>query len=191
MSHWSKFIALAFLFFYQTGFAGLPAKLNVIELVTQKKNIVDIAAPTNKKGNVFVFMSAKCPCSDSHIPLIKQMAAQYTDFEFYAVHSNLDETAKITLDYFKKQNLPFKVLQDQNTQIADHFQAFKTPHAFVVNQNREIVYQGGVTNSSHADKADRFFLRDALEDLHNNRAVKTAEGRTLGCVIMRKHELPK
>ena len=134
-------------------------------------------------------MSAKCPCSDSHVSLIKKLITQYPEFEFYAVHSNLDEDAKSTLEYFKKQNLPLKVIQDSNTKIADAFQAYKTPHAFVVGANREILYQGGVTNSSHADRADRFYLRDALEDLHSSREVRTKEGRTLGCVIMRKHEL--
>lgn len=188
MSHWSNLFAFIILIIFQNVYAALPAKLNALELLTQKKLTLETAAAL-KKGNVFIFMSAKCPCSDSHVPLIKKLVAQYPDFEFYAVHSNLDEDAKTTQEYFKKQNLPLKLIQDTNTQIADTFQAYKTPHAFVIGKNREILYQGGVTNSSHADRADRFYLRDALEDLHSNREVRTAEGRTLGCVIMRKHEL--
>lgn len=190
MSHWSNFIALITWLSFQYVEAALPAQLNALELLTQKKTTLETAA-ASKKGNVFIFMSAKCPCSDSHVALIKKLVAQYPEFEFYAVHSNLDEDTKSTIEYFKKQNLPLKLIQDTNTQIADAFQAYKTPHAFVVGKNRELLYQGGVTNSSHADRADRFYLRDALEDLHSNREVRTKEGRTLGCVIMRKHELPQ
>ena len=190
MSHWSNFIPLIVWLSLQNVQAALPAKLNAIELLTQKKISIETAT-ASKKGNVFIFMSAKCPCSDSHVPIIKKLVQQYPEFEFYAVHSNLDEDSKSTLEYFKRQNLPLKIIQDTNTQFADAFKAYKTPHAFVIGKNREILYQGGVTNSSHADRANRFYLRDALEDLHSNLEVRNKEGRTLGCVIMRKHELPQ
>jgi peroxiredoxin len=191
MPHWSKFIPL-FVFLLGANLnAALNTKWQALELLSQKKTLIDLSSHPEKKADVFIFMSAKCPCSNSHVPLIKDLAMKYPDFRFFAVHSNLDEDSKTTQEYFKKISLPFTVLQDQETQIADQFKAFKTPHAFIVNKKGEILYQGGVTNSSHADRADRIFLNEALEDIHNNRAVKNSEGRTLGCVIMRKNELPQ
>jgi peroxiredoxin len=191
MPRWSKFILLFMFFLSPKLNAALALKWQAIDLLSHKKTLIDLNSNPEKKADVFIFMSAKCPCSNSHVTTVKDLAAKYPDFRFFAVHSNLDEDSKTTQEYFKKISLPFTVLQDQETQIADQFKAFKTPHAFILNKKGEILYQGGVTNSSHADRADRFFLKEALEDINNNRAVKNSEGRTLGCVIMRKNELPQ
>jgi peroxiredoxin len=169
-------------------FAAIPAFIIAENLLTEQK--VNLSTKGDgKKGLVFIFMSAKCPCSDSHVPLIKKLAATYNDFKFVVVHSNLDETKAQAKTYFKKANFNFDVLADSKTQIADLLSAYKTPHAFVLNPKGEIVYQGGVTNSSKATLADEFYLDNALADISKGQKVKVAEGRTLGCVILRESEI--
>lgn len=138
------------------------------------------------KGYVVVFVSAKCPCSNSHIAELKELASQFKEFQFFGVHSNIDETKEMTESYFKKADLPFPLVHDHKAALADELKAYKTPHAFVLSPDGEILYQGGVTNSSNAPKATEHFLKAALEDLKDGRKVKIANGRTLGCVISRE-----
>lgn len=138
-----------------------------------------------KKGLVVVFLSAKCPCSNSHVEELRKLAETYSDFRFVGIHSNLDETDEISLPYFEKIHLPFPVIQDERAEIANRFNALKTPHVFVVTGQDKIVYQGGVSNSKTFSRADRHWLREALSDLQESREVRTAEGRTLGCSIER------
>ncbi len=137
------------------------------------------------KGLVVVFLSAVCPCSNSHIQELTALSKAYPDFIFLGVHSNSDEKKDQTQTYFQNAKLPFPVIQDNGAKIADEFKAYKTPHAFVMKANGEIAYEGGVSSSHDFANADRKFLREALEDLDKNRPVKTPEGRTLGCVISR------
>jgi peroxiredoxin len=137
---------------------------------------------------VLIFLSAKCPCSNSHISTIKNLHAKYQNFQFIAIHSNADETPEETNKYFAQVALPFKLIEDQNTELANQYKAYKTPHAFVLDNYGKILYQGGITNSAKAESADQFFLADALEDLQLERPVKTKFGRTLGCVIQRPNE---
>lgn len=165
-----------------------PIRITALNLLSHQVQTVDFFK-TDKKASVVVFMSSKCPCSNSHVPLLRQLAQQYKDINFVAIHSNSDENVKEAAAYFKKANLGFPVLQDLHTRIADKLQAYKTPHVFVFSPQGRVLYQGGVTNSSNAASADEFFLKDALNDIENNRAVKTAEGRTLGCVILRESEV--
>lgn len=139
-----------------------------------------------KKGSVFVFMSAKCPCSNSHVQEIKKLSEKYAEFQFFAVHSNGDESAEMAQKYFKNLGFNFKTLQDENFALADLFKAFKTPHAFVIDPKGQIIYQGGVTNSSNAASADQFFLAEALKSLSKSEPIQVSNGRTLGCVILRK-----
>lgn len=138
-----------------------------------------------KKGLVVVFLSAKCPCSDSHVIELKSLYKDFPDFNFVAVNSNVDETADIAREYFTRVGIEFPVIKDKNSEIADRYKAFKTPHAFVVNGEGQIVYQGGVSNSRQFAMADRKFLREGLTNIQEGKPVAVTEGRTLGCVISR------
>lgn len=139
----------------------------------------------NKKGLVVVFLSSRCPCSNSHIGELKSLATEYPDFNFVAVHSNVDEGPESSKPYFENAALPFPVIEDKKVELANAYQALKTPHSFVIKPDGSIAYQGGVSSSNQFAAADRKYLREALEDLQNDRSVKTPEGRTLGCVISR------
>lgn len=183
-----RVIVFIFIFTQCFSVGAIPSQIQAVNLIDSKKVSVNFR-DTGKKGTVVIFMSAKCPCSDSHVPLIKKLAANFKSFEFVVIHSNADESRKDASNYFKKAGLNVNVIEDLHSKIADEFKAFKTPHAFLVNPQGEIVYQGGVTNSSHAASADRFFLQDALKDISANKPVRLAEGRTLGCVIMRESDL--
>lgn len=140
---------------------------------------------TGRKGLVAVFLSAVCPCSNSHLRELSALSKEYPDYVFIGIHSNTDEKKQSTQNYFETANLPFPVIQDNGAKIADEFKAYKTPHAFIMKSNGEIVYQGGVSSSHDFENADRKYLREALEDLAKDRPVRTKLGRTLGCVISR------
>ena len=137
------------------------------------------------KGSVVIFLSAKCPCSNSHVEVIKKLAKEFPSAAFVAVHSNSDEGEELSRSYFRGADLGFPVIQDLQNQIADEFRANKTPHAFVVSSDGRTVYRGGVTDSKDAGKSARNFLREALEDLTSGTKIRTAEARTLGCSISR------
>ncbi len=144
-----------------------------------------VSVSPGTKGTVLVFLSARCPCSHSHIGLLKRLSAAHPDFKFFAINSNADETVEAASAYFEAQALPFPVLRDADLKIADAYHASKTPHAFVLNLKNEVVFRGGVTNSSKADQADKTYLENALKDVEAGRPVATPETRTLGCIISR------
>jgi len=79
--------------------------------------------------------------------------------------------------------MPFPIYRDVNSKLADHLRALSTPHAFVILGDSTIAFQGGVTNSTSAENADRIFLKEALEDISKKRKVKKAKARALGCSI--------
>lgn len=159
----------------------LPLSVTAADLQTEKS----VSITSGKKGMVIVFLSASCPCSNSHVEELKKLALEHRDFNFVGVHSNQDEKIQDSRTYFKKVDLPFIVLEDKNAMIAEKFGALKTPHAFVVTPEGQTAYKGGVTSSAQLADAEHFFLREALEDIEIGRNVRTSEGRTLGCAIER------
>lgn len=161
--------------------ADLP-EFSGIDLVTMKS----IKSNGNsKRPLVLVFLSSKCPCSMSHIPELKALATEFKEFEFIGINSNSDESLENAHAYFDSIGLGFPVLRDQNFKFADHFKAAKTPHAFLIQTNGRIVFQGGVSNSSKFPQADRKFLREALEDIKTGSPIRTPHARALGCSIVR------
>lgn len=147
------------------------------------KEISLLRDDASKKATVLIFMSAKCPCSMSHADEIKKLASEYPEFRFIGVNSNTDETREMAQDYFSAQSFPFPILKDEKAALADELKAVKTPHAFILSANGKRLFQGGVSNSSTFSRADRRYLREALEDIKANREVRTPLARALGCAI--------
>tara|TARA_B110001454_G_scaffold219191_1_gene251106 strand:+ start:23735 stop:24271 length:537 start_codon:yes stop_codon:yes gene_type:complete len=161
------------------------ANLSIIDGADVMAKVPIHQTAEGKKGIVIVFLSAKCPCSDSHIVEMKSLNKDFPDFAFVAVNSNSDETNEEAQEYFKRSGLEFPVIKDKNLELADRYKAFKTPHAFVMNNEGKILYQGGVSSSRQFAMADKKYLREALTNIHDGKPVVMEEGRTLGCVISR------
>jgi peroxiredoxin len=180
----NKYLIISFSFFILLNAHALqiPLELQGTNLIN---NEVVRLKPDNSKALVVVFLSAKCPCSNSHNTELQDLASQFPGFKFVAIHSNVDEEKTLAQNYFKKVSFPFPVIHDEKAKLADQFKALKTPHAFLISHSGEILYQGGITNSKDCEKADRKFLREALTDLNDGKPIRTPEGRTLGCAISR------
>lgn len=135
---------------------------------------------------VIVFLSARCPCSASHEPLLASLAREFgTQARFVGIHSNADEPAEESGAHFKQAALPFPVIQDTGSRLADAFGAVKTPHAFVLGKNGEILFQGGVDDTHDAASATKPYLKNALEALRAGRAPEISLARSIGCQIRR------
>lgn len=174
---------LSVLFFSYMSFAGLTTKLAGPDIVNE--NHINWNWPEAKKATVVIFFSAICPCSNNHVDYLKKLRTDFADYDFFGVHSNIDENREIVVNYFKKQEINFKVISDKNSSIANHLGALRTPHAYLISKQGEILYQGGVTDSSDPLKAKEFHLFDALISHKNNKEIKIKKSRVLGCEIAR------
>jgi len=176
-------------FLFQLCFSGITlgaAPIEGIDIVTQTQVRVDPAR--SKKATVLCFLSAHCPCSSSHEPVLKELYSKFSgpDFQFLGIHSNADENTKETLEHFKASGLPFSVIQDAKMKIADRFGALKTPHIFILSPKGEVLYSGGVDDSHVASASRKHYLLDALESLKVGKKIETTSTRVLGCTIQRK-----
>lgn len=139
----------------------------------------------NASGLVVVFLSAKCPCSKSHVEPLKKMASDYPKFKFVAVHANVDEPLDEARAYFGQMKLSFPIIEDGDQALAQRFGASRTPHAFVLTKGDQTVYRGGVSDSHDGVHAKVWPLKEALDDITAGRPVRRAEARALGCAISR------
>ncbi len=176
-----------------------------INFLNQEK--IDIKISQAGKATVIVFVSARCPCSLSHEPVLIRLAREFGPhgFQFIGVHSNADESEDFARrEFLRRGNLrgkhfPFPLLNDPDSKIANQFEAFKTPHVYVVDPRGKVLFQGGVDDVSelvldeklnidetnYQQSVKRQFLRDALLDVQATREPAEKKVRVLGCVINR------
>ncbi len=140
-------------------------------------------------ATVVVFLSATCPCSQSHEPALAQLAATYgpQGVQFVGFHTQLKLTREAAAAHFKLSKIRFPVFQDVDNEAADTWGALKTPHVFVLapSDGSEVLYQGGVDNSQIQDHATVHFLKEALDAVVRGQKPDRSITRTLGCLIAR------
>ena len=154
------------------------------ELSADKKEII-IEFQNSKKPSVVIFISKDCPCSKGNLNYINKLAEEFKGFNFYGIHSKKNVSDKDLLAYLGDKKLFFKIYNDPDLKIADDFKALKTPHAFILNTEGEVLYSGGVTNSTFPENAKTYFLKDALNEFMNTKKIVNFETKTLGCYIAR------
>ena len=166
---------------------AIPTDFRGESILGSKVAVSSSAAPN---GTLVLFLSAKCPCSASHESGIIALHREFSmkGFQFLGVHSNADESSELTRAHFSALNLPFPVLEDRDSKLADEFHAYKTPHAFLLDRNGKILFQGGIDDSHLASEAKHHYLRDALLAVSNHQIPDPSEVRALGCVIKRKEK---
>lgn len=148
------------------------------------KIVSSLELKKDKVGNVLIFISKDCPCSKGNLNYINQLVLDYPDYNFVAVHTKKDVSSKDVQAYIQDKKLNFDIVNDADLKIANVYNALKTPHVFIL-KGDEIVYNGGITNSTMPEHAKEFFLKDALESMKKNGKPDKAETKTLGCFITR------
>ncbi len=175
-----KFLVLLFII------VGCATKPSHNDLMVKGKTHSGEEVVVNLQQNAyttFIFMSSRCPCSESHNDIVNNLLKKYSDIKFVGVHSNYNEKLKHAKNYFESLDFDFPVIYDQDSHIAKKYGAVKTPHVFIVNSKGETVYSGSVTNSSNGRVAKTNFLKIALDDIEGGSAPKIAQRTSLGCYI--------
>lgn len=185
-------IRLAFVFFFVIAPAALGLEARSVGMVVDGVLLktgkpVSFSSMDTRNGLVLVFLSPKCPCSQSHEPYLTTIANDYSSmgFQFLGIHSNADELLTDVQAHFESAQLPFPILSDLKASLADRLGALSTPHAFIVSPEGEVIYRGGVTDSSRFSEATSFYLASAIEEVSKGKRPTRSQTRALGCVIRR------
>jgi peroxiredoxin len=84
----------------------------------------------------------------------------------------------------KEKKFPWVYLRDEPQSVALAYGALRTPHFYVFNKERKLVYTGrGVDNPRHADHATRNDLERALEEQLSGKDIKVPLTNPIGCNV--------
>ncbi len=148
------------------------------------------------KAIVFLFTGIDCPIAQLYMPRLKELYAEYGDrgVEFYALYPNARVDVMKMAHHGHDQDIPFPLFLDIEHRLADLLDAQVTPEVVVVDANWEKRYQGAIDNQYKKQgrlfNAREHYLKDALEQIVNDKSVKIKAMPPSGCPIERL-ERPK
>jgi len=139
---------------------------------------------------VLIFSSNRCPTAKAYGP---RMNALQRDFgprgvRLVAINSNdphlyPDEDQARMVERAAADGYTFPYLADHDQRVAAAYGATCTFHAFVLDRERRVRYQGRFDDSRIEANVTHNDLRDAIDDLLAGRDVRVATTRPFGCSL--------
>tara|TARA_B110000091_G_scaffold26427_1_gene25893 strand:- start:103 stop:501 length:399 start_codon:yes stop_codon:yes gene_type:complete len=97
-----------------------------------------------------------------------------------------DDSVEKMINHSKEMGYTFPYLIDKNSAMANAFGAKTTPHIFLFNNEKTLIYKGAIDNNyKSANDVTENYLLDALENVSNQQAISIKETKAVGCSIKR------
>jgi peroxiredoxin/mono/diheme cytochrome c family protein len=145
----------------------------------------------DKKALVVVFLGTECPINNAYLPTLAALHKEYVarGVAFLAINSNAQDTPAQVAEHARKHVVPFPVLKDRGSAVADLLEARRTPETFLLDQDRTIRYRGRIDDQFgvgyRRPKPTQRDLAEAIEEVLAGKAVTHATTPVAGCLIAR------
>ena len=145
----------------------------------------------DSKFLVIFFTCNHCPYVTGSDEVTRQTANKFKDKDvsFIAINSNSantyqEDSFENMVLRMEKHNFPWVYLHDDNQETALKYGALKTPHFYVFNEQRELVYTGrGVDSPLDANKIKINNLELVLDELTSNTLISIPITNPIGCSL--------
>jgi peroxiredoxin len=143
------------------------------------------------KTLVIFFTCNHCPYVKGSDEVTRQTAEKYMKkgVKFVGINSNSENTHpedsfELMVERMKTNKFPWVYLRDKTQKVALAYGALKTPHFYVFDNNRKLVYTGrGVDNPKDTAKMTVNDLDKALEEHLAGKPVSVKLTNPIGCNV--------
>ena len=172
--------------------AALPKTNVLLKDVSGKE--VSLNDVKKQNGLLVMFSCNTCPYVIKNQPRTKEIAA-------YAMQNNIgvilinsnegqrnsDDSFEAMKQYAKDQGYNWYYVVDKKSELADAFGANKTPECFLFSKDEKLVYHGAIDDNPGGELSEvgRKHLKEAINEVLNNKDVTVKTSRSVGCTIKR------
>ena len=145
----------------------------------------------NAKVLVVFFTCNHCPYVKGSDEMTRQTAEKFIPqgVKFIGINSNSsstvpDDSFENMVIRMKKYQFPWLYLHDETQETALAYGALRTPHFFVFNEDRELIYTGrAVDNPGDASKMTRNDLERTLQEYLDGKEISLPLTNPIGCNV--------
>ena len=154
-------------------------------------NIYSLKDFKNAKVLVVLFTCNHCPFVIGSDEVTRKTADKFAPqgVKFVGINSNSpntyeEDSFENMVKRMKQYKFPWLYLYDATQDIARAYGALRTPHFFVFNKERKLVYTGrGVDNPRETSKMTVNDLENALDELLSEKTITNAVTNPIGCNV--------
>lgn len=183
-------LALFFVMFFSlNSFAKDPGeKVNDFTIVNYDGTQYNLNKALQNGYVVIMFWSTECPYVQPFNDRINNYVNSFNGkgITFWAINSNTTESAERVKQHAEENKYVFPVIKDENSVVADLFEATRTPEVFVLGKDRTILYHGRIDDNSNSEKVSSNDLNNALNELVAGKEISVKSTKSFGCTIKRK-----
>ncbi len=140
---------------------------------------------------VVFFTCNHCPYVVGSDEVTRQTAEKFMPrgVDFVGINSNSEKTHPDDdfdhmVERMKEHNFPWTYLRDESQDVAEAYGALRTPHFYVFDADRRLVYTGrGVDNPKDTDKMTVNDLDCALEEQTSGKSISQPLTNPIGCNV--------
>ena len=168
----------------------LSQKAPEFNLISTSNENVSISS-FDSKFLVIFFTCNHCPYVTGSDEVTRQTANKFKDKDvsFIAINSNSantyqEDSFENMVLRMEEYNFPWVYLHDADQEIAMKYGALKTPHFYVFNEQRKLIYTGrGVDSPLDANKITINNLELVLDELTSNTLISIPITNPIGCSV--------
>ncbi|NBC83675.1 MAG: redoxin family protein [Bacteroidetes bacterium] len=154
-------------------------------------NVYQLSDFDNHKYLVIFFTCNHCPYVIGSDEVTRETANKFEskDVKFVAINSNSpntyeDDDFDHMVQRMKEHQFPWLYLHDETQDIALKYGALRTPHFYVFNENRALVYTGRAIDSPRdTAKMTENDLDRALTELTSGKEISVKKTNPIGCNV--------
>jgi peroxiredoxin len=143
------------------------------------------------KGFIVIFTCNHCPFSQAYEQRIIALHKKYAPKGMPVVAINPNDPAREPEDSYdnmkkraKKYKYPFVYLVDETQAIAKAYGAMRTPHVYVLDAKRNVIYIGAIDdNFEDAKLVKEKYLENALDAFLSGKPINNSVTKAIGCGI--------
>lgn len=146
------------------------------------------------KGYVIVFTCNHCPFAKAYEERIEALNKKYAPKGYPLIAINPNDPSVQPEDSYnnmivraKDRGFTFPYLLDEGQKIYPQYGATKTPHVFLLNADRKVMYMGAIDDNVYEpESVEVKYLENALEALIAGKPIATTTTKAIGCSIKAK-----
>ena len=156
---------------------------------------VSLKDAQKQNGLLVMFSCNTCPYVIKNQQRTKEIATFAHENNIGVILVNSNEAQRDDADsfeamkeYAKQQGYKWYYVVDKNSELADAFDAKRTPECFLFSKEDKLVYHGAIDDNpgGSAEEVGRKHLREAITEMLANKDVSVKTTRSVGCGIKRK-----
>lgn len=141
------------------------------------------------KGVVIFIQGNGCPLVRKRVPELNRLSAEYhrQGVLFCMLNANPQDGREDILEEAKLFEIKMPVLKDEAQMVAKSLGVERTAEVYLLNRRKKIVYRGAIDDrlgyQSEKPKAEKHFLKDALENFVVGKEIQPAVTEAPGCKV--------